>query len=67
MAAQTRAGKQFKCRLLTPGQVEELGMVCGGDVVLYLQYIAAADSRIHSLVDSISPCTTGRWRRWRPL
>ena len=38
---------------LAPGQVEDLGMICGGDVVLYFQFITAADSRALSLVDFI--------------
>jgi xanthine dehydrogenase accessory factor len=38
---------------LAPGQVEDLGMICGGDVVLYFQFINAADSRALSLVDFI--------------
>lgn len=40
---------------LSPGQVEDLGMICGGEVVLYFQFISAADSRALSLVDFILP------------
>ena len=38
---------------LTSGQVEDLGMICGGDVVVYFQFIDAAERRNLSLVELI--------------
>jgi xanthine dehydrogenase accessory factor len=38
---------------LAPKQVEDLGMICGGDVVVYYQYIAAEDRGFLSLVERI--------------
>lgn len=38
---------------LEPQQVEDLGMICGGDVVVYFQFISAADRNTISLVDRI--------------
>lgn len=42
--------KGFK---LVPNQVEDLGMICGGDVVVYFQFIEAADQKTLSIIDSI--------------
>lgn len=36
---------------LVPKQVEDLGMICGGDVVVYYQYISANDREFLSLVE----------------
>lgn len=42
--------KGFK---LKPNQVEDLGMICGGDVVVYFQYISAGDEKTLGLIDTI--------------
>ena len=36
---------------LVPKLVEDLGMICGGDVVVYYQYISANDREYQSLVE----------------
>lgn len=38
---------------LAPNQVEDLGMICGGDVLIYLQFISARDGDALSLVEHI--------------
>lgn len=38
---------------LAPNQVEDLGMICGGDVVVYFQFISAMDQGILSLIECI--------------
>lgn len=42
--------KGFK---LKPNQVEDLGMICGGEVVVYFQYIAAEDAETLVLIEKI--------------
>ncbi|MGI5859503.1 MAG: XdhC family protein, partial [Tepidanaerobacteraceae bacterium] len=43
----------MKSFLLKPNQVEDLGMICGGDVVVYLQYISHENSEILNIVELI--------------
>lgn len=45
---------------LRKNQVEDLGMICGGDVNIYFQYIPAGDARYLSLTEQIlSLCAQG--------
>lgn len=41
----------LKSYQLKPNQVEDLGMICGGDVVVYFQYISHEDSEIQNIVE----------------
>ncbi len=38
---------------LAPKQVEDLGMICGGDVVVYYQFVSAGEQSFLSLVERI--------------
>ena len=40
---------QIKSFVLTPNDKEDLGMVCGGDVTVYIQYISALDTNAREL------------------
>jgi len=44
---------QKKGYSLSPNQVEDIGMICGGDVTVFLQFISASDHEARSLVDRI--------------
>jgi len=44
---------QVKGYKLSPNQVEDLGMICGGNVVVYLQFISAGDHETFSLIEHI--------------
>jgi xanthine dehydrogenase accessory factor len=55
LAAQVLVEKKscFKSFKLARNDVEDLGMICGGDVNLYFQLVSASEPRNLSLVDAI--------------
>jgi len=44
---------RVKSYQLKPNQVEDLGMVCGGDVIVYFQYISHEDDEIRNIVELV--------------
>lgn len=53
MEALKEKKSQIKGYKLAPNQVEDLGMICGGNVVVYLQFISAGDHETYLLVERI--------------
>jgi xanthine dehydrogenase accessory factor len=53
--------KYFK---LTPNQVADLGMICGGDVTVYFQYIPAGDQYTIDLADKVETLFKDREVSW---
>lgn len=49
---------------LHKNQVQDLGMICGGDVNVYFQYIPAADSRTLALTERIESLYTQGEQSW---
>lgn len=49
LAARQSCLKPYR---LHPNQVEDLGMICGGDVLVYFQYISGADAAWRELTES---------------
>jgi xanthine dehydrogenase accessory factor len=50
LAAPLAAGKsQSKSFCLSPNDKEDLGMICGGDVTVYIQYISSGDEKTRNL------------------
>ena len=47
----TRKTSRSKAFILHPNEIEDLGMICGGDVDTYLQFIQGRDDRFISLME----------------
>ncbi|MDO4553106.1 MAG: XdhC/CoxI family protein, partial [Bacillota bacterium] len=49
---------------LAPNQIADLGMICGGDVVVYFQYIHGKDAAMTALCDKALDCLTHYENAW---
>jgi xanthine dehydrogenase accessory factor len=50
-ASPTGKESRSKSFCLAPNDKEDLGMICGGDVTVYIQYISCADEKVRSLFE----------------
>ena len=49
---------------LTPGQLADIGMICGGDVKLYFQYIYGGGGETLRLLDAVIAALSGNTPAW---
>ena len=67
-----KTGKELICKkecllhdfILRPNGTEDIGMVCGGDVTLWFQYIAHDDAHWQALASEILKCMEGHREGW---
>lgn len=69
MAAQILEEKSFFVWMFTlrKNEVEDIGMICGGDVTVYFRYIGAGDQKIREIAAQAAACDkTGEdcWLVW---
>lgn len=56
---------QFQSYRLSAGDIADIGMICGGNVELFLQYLDPADNGLLSLVEqALSLLDSGREFGW---
>ena len=55
---------QFQSYRLSAGDIADIGMICGGNVELFLQYLDPADSGLLSLVEQALPLVDSGREAW---